>query len=45
VQQASGRTLHEQLAAERDHFIDNLFHANGGEGLQAFFDKRSPRFG
>jgi enoyl-CoA hydratase/carnithine racemase len=45
VQQASGRTLHEQLAAERDHFIDNLFHANGGEGLQAFFDKRAPRFG
>ena len=45
VQQAPSRTLHQQLAAERDHFIDNLFHANGGEGLQAFFDKRSPRFG
>jgi enoyl-CoA hydratase/carnithine racemase len=45
VQQASSRTLHQQLAAERDHFLDNLFHANGGEGLQAFFDKRAPRFG
>ena len=44
VQQAPSRTLHQQLAAERDHFIDNLFHPNGGEGLQAFFDKRQPRF-
>jgi enoyl-CoA hydratase/carnithine racemase len=44
VQLASTRTLHQQLAAERDHFIDNLFDANGAEGLQAFFDKRAPRF-
>jgi len=45
VQLASTRTLHKQLAAERDHFIDNLFHANAAEGLQAFFEKRPPRFG
>lgn len=45
VNQARGRSLREQLDAERDHFIDNLFHANGGEGLQAFFEKRPPRFG
>jgi enoyl-CoA hydratase/carnithine racemase len=45
VQLASSRALHQQLAAERDHFIDNLFHANGAEGLQAFFEKRAPRFG
>ena len=44
VQQASGRTLHQHLAAERDHFLDNLFHQNGSEGLQAFFEKRAPRF-
>ena len=44
VQQGSSRTLHQQLAAERDHFIENLFHPNGGEGLQAFLEKRSPRF-
>jgi enoyl-CoA hydratase/carnithine racemase len=44
VQHASTRTLHQQLAAERDHFVDNLFDANGGEGLQAFFEKRPPRF-
>lgn len=44
LQQAPDRTLSAQLAAERDHFLDNLFDANGGEGLQAFLDKRSPRF-
>ena len=44
VQQAASRTMHQQLAAERDHFIDNLFHANGAEGLQAFFEKRTPIF-
>jgi len=42
--QALGRRLHEQLDAERDHFVDNLFHANGAEGLQAFLSKRPPRF-
>ena len=30
--------------AERDQFLANLFHANGAEGLQAFLDKRAPRF-
>jgi enoyl-CoA hydratase/carnithine racemase len=44
LQQASGRSLKEQLAAERDHFIANLFHANGAEGLNAFLEKRAPQF-
>ena len=44
VQQAGSQTLTQQLGAERDHFITNLFHANGAEGLQAFMDKRPPRF-
>jgi len=44
VQQAPSRTIHQQLAAERDHFIDNLLHPNGAEGLQAFFEKRAARF-
>jgi len=34
----------EQLAAERDHLLDTLFHDNGGEGLRAFLEKRAPRF-
>jgi enoyl-CoA hydratase/carnithine racemase len=41
---APTRTLREQLDAERDHFILNLFHANGGEGIQAFVGKRAPKF-
>lgn len=45
VSQARGRALREQLDAEREHFVANLFHSNGGEGLQAFFEKRPPRFG
>ena len=44
VQQAGSQTLAQQLGAERDHFISNLFHANGAEGLQAFTDKRPPRY-
>ena len=44
VQQAGTQTLTQQLGAERDHFITNLFHANAAEGLQAFIDKRPPAF-
>jgi enoyl-CoA hydratase/carnithine racemase len=44
LQQAAGRSLAQQLAAERDHFVENLFHANGAEGLNAFLDKRAPKF-
>jgi len=44
VNQAPMRSLTEQLDGERDHFVANLFQDNGGEGLQAFFDKRPPRF-
>jgi len=44
VQQAGTQTLAQQLGAERDHFIANLFHANAAEGLQAFMDKRPPSF-
>jgi enoyl-CoA hydratase/carnithine racemase len=36
--------LREQLDREREHFVRNLFHANGGEGIRAFLDKRAPRF-
>ena len=41
---AAALSLSQHLACERDHFIDNLFHPNAAEGLQAFFDKRPPRF-
>lgn len=44
LQQATGRTLAQQLGAERDEFVENLFHANGAEGLNAFLEKRAPKF-
>lgn len=36
--------LHAQLAAERDHFVRNLHHANAGEGIDAFVNKRPARY-
>lgn len=44
VARAPSSELAAQLQAERDQFLVNLFHDNAGEGLQAFFDKRRPRF-
>ncbi|MEO6032235.1 MAG: enoyl-CoA hydratase family protein [Burkholderiaceae bacterium] len=44
VQQAAHRSLREQLDAERDHFVENLFHDNAAEGLLAFAEKRAARF-
>lgn len=44
VNAATERDLRAQLDAEREQFVHNLFHANGAEGLQAFFDKRKPQF-
>ncbi|HET7794073.1 MAG TPA: enoyl-CoA hydratase family protein [Rhizobacter sp.] len=44
VNQWPERSLAQQLDAERAHFLDNFFHANGGEGIQSFLDKRPARF-
>jgi enoyl-CoA hydratase/carnithine racemase len=44
VNAAPHRSLGEQLDAERDHFVRNLFHPNAGEGIDAFLAKREPRF-
>jgi enoyl-CoA hydratase/carnithine racemase len=44
VAAAPRRSLVDQLAAERDHFLANLFDADGEEGLRAFVEKRAPRF-
>jgi enoyl-CoA hydratase/carnithine racemase len=41
---APQRTLGAQLAAERDAFVANLHHPNGGEGISAFLGKRAPRY-
>lgn len=37
---AAQRPLTEHLSAERDAFVDNLHHANAGEGIAAFLAKR-----
>lgn len=44
VNEAQTAPLHTQLAAERDHFVRNLHHANGGEGIAAFLEKRHPGY-
>jgi len=44
IRQWPPREMAEHLRAERDHFVDNLFHQNGREGLAAFLEKRKPRF-
>ena len=44
LHRAPSNSLTQQLAAERDQFVESLFHANSGEGLQAFFEKRAPKF-
>ena len=44
VARAPQSPLGEHLEAERRQFLANLFHDNGGEGLQAFLQKRPPQF-
>jgi enoyl-CoA hydratase/carnithine racemase len=44
VNQAPRDTLVKHLTLERDQMLQTLFHPNGGEGLQAFVEKRAPRF-
>lgn len=42
--EADGNNLNTQLRLERDHFVRNLLHANAGEGIAAFLDKRTARY-
>ena len=44
IGEAPVSTLSQQLASERDHFVRNLHHANGGEGIAAFLEKRAPQY-
>jgi enoyl-CoA hydratase/carnithine racemase len=41
---AATATLSSQLGSERDHFVKNLHHANGGIGIAAFLAKQAPQF-
>jgi len=44
LSEAPHATLNAHLAAERDHFVRNLHHANGGIGISAFLSKETPRY-
>jgi enoyl-CoA hydratase/carnithine racemase len=44
VNDAAGASLQAQLNSERDHFVKNLHHANGGIGISAFLEKQKPRY-
>ena len=44
VNDAATNTLSQHFDQERDHFVTNLRHANGGEGIDAFLTKRTPRY-
>lgn len=41
---AATHSLHQQLAAERDHFVRNLHHANAGTGITALLNKQTPSY-
>ncbi|MEJ5989058.1 enoyl-CoA hydratase [Ramlibacter sp. PS3R-8] len=44
VNDAGDTPLARHLAAERDHFVRNLHHANGAIGIGAFLSKQPPRY-
>ncbi|MEO6017130.1 MAG: enoyl-CoA hydratase [Polaromonas sp.] len=44
INDASSSNLSQQLTAERDHFVRNLHHSNGGEGIDAFLQKRTSHY-
>jgi enoyl-CoA hydratase/carnithine racemase len=44
INDAPAATLTRQLASERDQFVRNLHHPNGGIGIEAFLAKQPPRY-
>ena len=44
INDAPANTLSQQLDSERNHLVRNLHHANGGEGIEAFLQKRTPQY-
>ncbi len=41
---AATNTLATHLASEQKHFVENLHHANGGIGIEAFLAKKTPSY-
>lgn len=44
INEAHTHSLTAHLTSERDHFVANLHHANGGEGIDAFLKKRVAKY-
>ena len=44
VNDAPQQSLSAHLRQERDQFVRNLHHPNGGEGISAFLEKRPPHY-
>ena len=44
INDAPANTLNQHLDSERNHFVRNLHHANGGEGIEAFLQKRPAQY-
>ena len=44
VHSAPSQDLFAQLAAEKQHFVNNLHHPNAGIGIQAFLEKQPPKY-
>ncbi len=44
INEAPHQTLNTHLKRERDQFVRNLHHPNGGEGISAFLEKRPARY-
>lgn len=44
LNEAPHASLTQHLGHERDHFVKNLHHTNGGAGISAFLEKRLPRY-
>lgn len=44
IQVADDHTLHQHLALEKHHFVENLHHANGAIGIESFLKKSIPRY-
>jgi enoyl-CoA hydratase/carnithine racemase len=42
INDAGTHNLTTHLAQERDHFVNNLHHANAGIGIAAFLNKEKP---
>ena len=44
INDAPGNNITQHLAQERDHFVNNLHHANAGVGIAAFLNKEKPQY-